>query len=124
MAYEIGTTEAGMTALSALPVPVGDPKSKEHFERYALYRLAGDGRKKGYGLPRTKWEWGFITQEERDQLKTFFPLESNTVFIKTRLPDDSFATYEAIGNWIEQEGNFGGGYVKNLVIEFTFMEAL
>ncbi len=124
MAYEIGTTEAGMAELSALVVAVEDPKGKEYFERYSFYKLAGDGQKKGYGLPRTKWVWALITQEERDQLKSFFPLESNTIFIKTRLPDGSYASYQAIGNWQEKESVFGGGYIKNLEIEFSFMEAL
>lgn len=124
MSYEIGTTEAGMVALSALTVPVEDPKGKENFERYALYKIAGDGQRKGYGLPRTKWVWGVILQAERDQLKTFFPDESNVVYIKTRLPDDSYVSYKAIGNWVEKEPSFGGGYVKNLVLEFSYMETL
>lgn len=124
MTYQIGSTEVGMTDLASLGTAVEYPQGKEHYQPYAVYKTLGDGSRKGFGLPRTKWVWAFITQEERDQLQTFFPTGSDTVYISTRLPDDTYVDYVCIGNWPEQEPNWVGGYFRNFEIEFVQMEAL
>lgn len=125
MPYKIGSTEPGMTDLASLATPVEYPKSKEEFQPYARYVKLGDGKRRGFGLPRTRWVWPTISQEERDQLRTFFPSGvSDAVYLSTRLPDDSFEDFVAIGHWPEDEPVFGGGYFYNFAIEFTDMEAL
>lgn len=124
MPYKIGSTAGGMVDLALLTVPVEYPVGKEHYQPYSLYKKLGSGFRRGYGLPRTRWVWPLITQEERDQLEAFFPTGSDTVFISTRLPDDSFVDYECVGNWIVKEPGFGGGHLKNFVIEFEHMEVI
>lgn len=124
MSYEIGSTQGGMTDLADLTVPVEYPTGKKYYQPYAKYIKLGDGSRKGLGLPKTKWVWPQITQEERDQLETFFTTGSDTVYISTRLPDDSFADFMCIGNWPEEEPAWVGGYFQNFEIEFTQMEAL
>lgn len=124
MPYQIGATSGTLTDLDALTTPVPNPIAKEHFQEYSLYKTLGNGKRKGYGTPKTKWEFALLSQEEYDELAAFFPTGSDTVYITTRLPDDSYVSYEVTGNFPIQKPVFGGGYFNNIVIEFEFMEEL
>lgn len=125
MAYEIGETEVGLTDLADLTVPVEYPTSKKYFQPYAVYKRLGDGSRKGYGLPRTRWLWPHITQEERDQLQEFFEgAASVTLYITTRLPDDTYDSYVCIAHWPDEEPAWVGGYFQNFAIDFTNLEAV
>lgn len=122
MPYEIGSTEVGMTDLADLTEAVDYPRGE--YEPYALYKRLGDGSIKGFGQPVARWTFPILTKEQRDQLKTFCSGASATVFISTKLNDNSFDDFQAIMVWPEREARWYGGYFQNLVIEFQQLEAL
>ena len=124
MAYEIGLSEEGLTSLAALATPVPYPKGKSEYRPYAVYRRLGNGSRRGFGLPRTRWVFGLLTQEERDQLAEFCPSGvSDTVYITTRMPDDSYVSFVGIIHWPEEEATFPGSSFANFILEFTDLEA-
>lgn len=99
--FEIGTTLIGMTNIEDLTTPLELPKS-EYFP-YARTVNKGNGGKRGVGFPMASWTFAIMTLEQRDQLKTFCTDASGVVFIKTKLNDDSYAVFEAVMIWPENE---------------------
>jgi hypothetical protein len=74
-------------------------------------------------LPRTRWIFGLLTQEERDELAAFCPGGvSNTIYIVTKMPDDSYATFVGTLHWPEEEPTFPGSSFANIILEFTDLE--
>lgn len=104
MAYEIGATYGGMTALSTLTEPVPDPKS--NFIPYSRYVQLGNGEVRGLGWAEAVWRWSVMpTRAQRDQLKTFVSGASAEVYIKTRKneSEDSYQVYTAVMIWPQEE---------------------
>jgi len=125
MAYEIGLTEIGLTDLADLAAPLPYPKGKSEYRPYAVYRKLGNGTRRGFGLPGTRWIFGVLTQEERDQLALFCPSGvSDTVYISTRMPDDTYADFVGTMHWPEEENTFPGSSFVNFILEFTDLEEL
>jgi len=125
MSYEIGLTEVGLTDLASLATPVPYPKGKSGYRPYAVFRKLGNGTRRGFGLPRTRWVFGMLTQEERDQLALFCTSGvSDTVYITTRMPDDSYASFVGTVHWPEGEDTFPGSSFANFILEFTDLEEL
>lgn len=125
MGYEIGLTEIGLTDLADLTVPVPYPKGKSEYKAYSVFRRLGNGTRRGFGLPKTRWIFGVITQEERDQLADFCASGvSDTVYITTRMPDDTYVSFVGIIHWPEEEATFPGSSFANFVLEFTDLEEL
>lgn len=122
MPYEIGATEVGMTALASLGTPVEYPKGE--YEPYARYARLGDGLLRGFGLPVARWTFPLLTSEERDMLKTFCSGASATVFISTKLNDNTYDDFSATMMWPSEEHRWPGGHFSNLVIEFRDLVAL
>ena len=98
-AFGIGSTQAGITALSALATPVMDPKST--FSPYSQDIRLGDGTVRGSGWATAIWSWAFLPRAARDQLRTFCPGKSAVVYIWTRTMDSSdvFGAYQAVMVW-------------------------
>lgn len=119
--FEIGTTEVGMTNIESLTTPLDAPKS-EYFP-YARTVNLGNGGKRGVGSPLATWTFGVMTLEQRDQLKTFCPDASGTVFIRTKLNDDTYADFEATMIWMENETRWYG-HKQNYQILFRNLVAL
>jgi len=121
MPYQIGVAEESLTDLASLTTPVPYPKGKSQYRSYAVFRKLGNGTRRGFGLPRTRWLFGVLSQEERDQLAVFCPSGvSDTVYITTLLPDDSYVSYVGTVHWPEEE-DYQPGYF-NFVLEFTDLE--
>lgn len=90
--YMIGTTLEDLTPLDELETPVEAPKSD--FQPYSEIRQAGDGSFISRGSAIAIWNFPFLEFiEQRDQLKQFCPGASAEVYIRTRLADDTFATF-------------------------------
>jgi len=104
--FEIGTTEEGMTNIEILTEPLDPPKSE--FLPYARIVNLGNGGKRGVGFPVAIWNFPLMTLEQRDQLKIFCPDASAAVFIRTKKNDDSYAVFEAVMIWPENEDRWYG----------------
>lgn len=114
--YEIGLTEGGMENVQTLGIPA--PK---HFYRpFSTSVITGEGIKKGMGYPIARWHWGFLSKDDRDTLRTFISDLSSEVFIKTRIEDDSYAVFQCIGAWVEEEEKDAGRRM-DFTLEFTHL---
>ena len=104
--FEIGLTEMEMENLETLTTPLERPKSE--YLPYARTVNLGDGGKRGVGSPMAVWRFALLTVEQRDQLKTFCPDASGTVYIRTKLNDDAYANFQATMIWTEDEERWYG----------------
>jgi hypothetical protein len=104
--YKIGLTSSGsgFMNLSALvvsgsTVSVSYPKST--FTPYSSEQQLVSGLVRGVGYPVATWNWGAITREERDALRSFCPHKSASVYIRTKTMDsaDSYKSYSAVMVW-------------------------
>ena len=124
MAYQIGVAEVSLTNLASLATPVPYPKGKSNHRPYAVYRRLGNGSRRGFGLPRTRWIFGVLSQEERDQLAVYCPSGvADTIYITTLMPDDTFVSFVGNVHWPEEEP-YQPGYFGNFILEFTDLEEL
>jgi hypothetical protein len=76
---------------------------------------------KGVGFPIVTWHWAFVTVAERD---VFIDLLdegalSGPAFIRTRLPDNTWATFECVMNMPTGEENLSVGKILGFDIQFT-----
>lgn len=120
MAYEysIGEDIGSLTLLSALTTPVPAPASDP---AYAVGSVTlGDGTEKFIGLPVVAWHWGFLTSDQRDELKAFCAEKSANVAIRTLKPDGSYADYTCIMVWPQREVRQAGRII-DFTLEFRQM---
>ena len=115
--YEIGASYGAMANLEDLTAPVDPPKSS--FWPYSKYVDLGNGLVRGAGFARAEWRWGFMTQAQRNQLRTFCTGASAAVYIKTRKNDssDAYQVYTAVMVWPDEEAKENTRRL-DLVIEF------
>jgi len=101
--YQIGTTYGGLTNLESLTTPVAPPKSS--FIPYSQSLALGSGSVRGGGWATAIWSWGFLTQAQRNQLRTFCTGKSASVYINTRKNDtsDAYQVYTAVMVWPDEE---------------------
>lgn len=100
MPYKIGTTYGGMVTLASLNIP--DPKSS-YYEETTRRKLAS-GKFRGLGPARVLWHWGFLTQAQRDTIRTYMATLSDEVFIESRKNDNSdvFDEFRVYSLWPEE----------------------
>ncbi len=100
---DVSFTGANLVNLESLSTAVNPPRSsfKEYSQRVGL----GDGKIRGLGWATANWRWGFLSQAERNKLRTFCTGASNRVYIRTRKNDssDAYNYYEAVMVWGEEE---------------------
>jgi hypothetical protein len=86
------------------------PKSR--IKPYAEYRDVGNGLRRGCGKPVGAWQWGYLSQQQRDALRNFIPnadLLSPGVsirsYVRTRYMEnlDAYLTFEAVLIWPDEE---------------------
>lgn len=82
-------------------------------------RDTGDGLARGLGRPACTWNWGIISQTQRDALRNYCSGKSARVYIRTKSIDgaDAMKTYQAAMMWADQEDRQTGRRV-NFSIEF------
>ncbi len=121
--FKIGTTLEGITSLDALTTWIPDPKTEFRF--YSKQLDLGSGLKRGAGWPITTWTYGFLTQAQRDQLRTFCTGASAEVYITTRARDTEseslFKTYKAVMTWPEIE-EYRNSRRLDIIFSFTHLE--
>lgn len=122
--FRIGTTQANMTNIETLTVPLPIPRSV--FHECAETVIAASGRTYGRGLPVCKWTFAILTSAQRQQLKFYCAGLSAVVYIRTLANDDQYYNYRAIMHWpIEEERDPSKRRDRlEFEIEFTHLEKL
>lgn len=118
--YEIGASYVGMTNVEDLATPLSAPKST--FLPYSQLLNLGEGTVRGSGWATATWRFGFLTQSQRNQLRTFCTSASASVYIKTRKNDtsDAYEVYTAVMIWPEE--NKDAGKRLDFVLAFQNLE--
>ena len=111
-----------MTNVEELSTPLPAPRST--FSPHSQYLRLGDGSVRGGGWATATWRWGFLTQAQRDQLRTFCTDASASVYIKPRKNDNSAAyqVYAATMIWPQEEERETSGKRLDFVVEFTNLQ--
>lgn len=104
MEFAIGTTLAGMQALSAMSIPA--PQTT--YRPYSIDVRLGDGLVRGMGFPVATWHWGFLSAAQRDALKAYCAGQSAQVYIRTPKDDLNFNDYQAVMVWPTEEDRVAG----------------
>ncbi len=80
---------------------------KGYWKQYTRREKLGDAAVKGFGTPMVKWEWGYLTRDQRNALRIYCPEASAPIYIQTptRDDDDAYAIYQANMVWPEDEEN-------------------
>jgi hypothetical protein len=102
--FEIGTTPETMTNLASLSPAIPAPKVR--YRPYSKLLNLGNGLTRGAGWAVAEWRWGFLSQAQRDKLRTFCTGASAQIYIKTKTNDnsDAYKTFSCVVDWpIESE---------------------
>jgi hypothetical protein len=126
--FMIGTTQAGMTNLEELAVPILPPRYT--FTPFSVYSDLGNGMVRGGGWAEAKWIWNadnndYIPTKQRDQLRQFCPGASATVYIQTYINDkdsssglpDAVKKFQAVMIWPQGE-NRDAKVRRDFVLQF------
>jgi len=116
--YEIGTTIEGMQTLDILGI---NPPFQDPYSPYTIEVDAADSRVYGHGYAQTAWRWGFVSQAERDLLKTYCSGRSAIVYIRVRDEDWDFVYCKAVMIW-QPEAPPSNGFVVGFSIVFRILE--
>ena len=115
--YKIGTTLGGMVTLASLGVPA----PQQVFTPFSQYIRLGDGSSKGVGFPTCEWSFGFLSEADRDALKSYCAGASATVYIRTLDQDLDWQNYEALLIWPENGEERRNGATIDIVLRFDRM---
>ena len=77
--FQIGATLGGLVTLDSLGIPMPHPVYKAGVSKVKL----GSNAARLLGAPTVEWTWGFLTQSQRDTLRTYVPGASADLFIIT-----------------------------------------
>jgi len=116
--FQIGSTLGGILNLSALTTPVTNPKGE--FTEFSETVKLGNGELFGVGFPQATWYYGFLPEDEYDQLRTFCAGASASVFIATLTNSNSFTVYSAVMSMPLTYQIRAGRYV-DVEIKFTHL---
>jgi hypothetical protein len=114
--FKIGTTEGGMVDIYTL----ANAAPHAGYRPYSQVLRTAAGTQKGVGFPLVTWHWDVITVAERDELIGDLGDDLSAArFIRTRLPDNTFATFECIMHRPTGEEDLQAGRILDFDIEFT-----
>jgi len=116
--YSLGPTVDDLELLPAAGIRAAPQAG---YRPYAFTVQLGDGTLRGQGFPIVTWHWSFITVAERDVFIAFLDAGalSGPAFIRTRLPDNTWATFDCIMNAPTGEENLSVGKIIGFDVEFT-----
>lgn len=92
-----------LTNIEALDANATAPRSVHR--PWEETRDTGDGLARGLGRPACTWNWGVISQTQRDALRAYCTGKAARVYIRTKSIDggDAMQTYQAAMLWPDQE---------------------
>jgi hypothetical protein len=115
--YQFGETEGGMQLLKDLNIRAA-PQSG--YRPYSVVVRLGNGLQQGNGFPIVTWHWAFVSIAERDVFADVLDgALSAAAYIRTRLPDGTWATFSCIMNAPTGEENLSNGTIINFDLTFT-----
>jgi hypothetical protein len=112
--FSIGAAYATLKNLGDLGVPA--PKAS--WKPFAALADLSDKMVRGLGAPVVTWEWGYLTQAQRDALRAYCTGASAAIWIRTQTMDSAgaYAYYSGVMIWPEQED-----YVATRRLNFTLV---
>ncbi|HZU86602.1 MAG TPA: hypothetical protein VFF78_03895 [Anaerolineaceae bacterium] len=113
MSFAIGSTHAGLQALTVMSIPA--PQST--YRPTSTDVRLGDGSVRGMGFPVATWHWGFLSAAQRDQLRALCPGQSAAVYIRTVKDDLTYDDFSAVMVWPSEEER-AAGRVLDFTLEF------
>lgn len=114
--FAIGTTEEGMTNIEQLTTPLPVPKSA--FLPYTRTVMLGSGATRGVGAPIASWTFPVLSIDEYSQLKTFCPGSSASIFIQTKIDNDTYAVFSGDIIWPNEPQDRWYGVRRNFSVQF------
>lgn len=116
--YKIGSTLGGMSLLTSLGIRAAPQAG---YRQYATVLKLGDNTQKGQGFPIITWHWAFVSLAERAVFMAFLSAGalSATVFIRSRLPNNTFANYQCKMQVPTGEENLSVGKILDFTLVFT-----
>ena len=123
MTYKIGSTQVGLTELSALTVPL--PRPYATYQAHSEITDTVDGGAVGRGFPIVVWQFSGLTLDQRDQLRSFCSGVSATVYIETQSneDEDEFVQLECKMIWpLTENAPATGGRRETLAITFRVLQ--
>lgn len=104
--------------LEELATKIHAPKSA--FSEYSQPIALGSGGIRGAGWATGQWRWGFLSQAQRDQLRTFCTGMSEEVYVRTRKNDtsDAYEYYSGVLAWPVGEEEKHAGRRLDFVLAF------
>jgi hypothetical protein len=118
--FMIGADFEGMSFLFTLSIT----SPLYNFKPYSNADDLGDSSVKGSGWPIAEWYWAYLSEDERDALKTFCPNLSKEVYIRTLNDHLEWTNYRVMMIWpVEAEDRQVGSSMKFQLI-FRVLEEL
>ncbi len=115
-------TGVDLTNLESLTTKVNPPKGG--FAESTQNLRLGSGLVRGAGWQAATWRWGFLTQAQRDQLRTFCTGSSAAVYIRSRKNDASNAYTYYSGTMIWPTGQEEQDNFKRLAFSVRFQNLI
>lgn len=110
--FEIGTSEATLTAIDALTTPLPEPKS--NYFPYTRKVGKGNAEDQGVGAPFATWTFPILELTQYSQLRVFV----DNIFIRTKLDDDTYAIFSAYASFPLEPQNRWYGQRQNYTVTF------
>ena len=117
--FQIGSTELGMVTLNSLGV--NTPQNDPVYFSQSVDRA--DALVSGVGWSTDVWMWAGISIAQRNIMKTYCTGKSSSVYIRTMLSDQIYATFRAVMIWQEKETQ-KSDFVFDLQIQFRLLEEI
>lgn len=120
MTYLLGSD---MGTLYEVKKDLGIPEPKGSYFPAIEAKRTVSGKDRWVGSPKAVWNWGFLSQAQRDTLRTYLTDSSGGIYICTRTNDsqDAFAYYYAIYHWPLGDENKDCYHRVPFEIEFTHL---
>lgn len=116
--YKIASTLGGLALLTSLGIRAA-PQSG--YRQYSTILKLGDNTQKGQGFPIITWHWTFVTLAERAVFMAFLSAGalSASVFIRSRLPNNTYANYQCKMQAPTGEENLSVAKILDFTLVFT-----
>lgn len=116
--YAIGSAIDSIDTFSDLGL---DAPFQEPYNPYSVDVPAADSLVYGHGWPVTAWRWGYISQADRNTLKSYCAGKSAIVYIRIRDDDWNWIYCKAVMIW-QPENPPTSGFILDFSIAFRILE--
>lgn len=118
MAYALGESLGALQTFRELGIT---PPFQDAYNPYGVETEGADLLVYGHGNASTAWRWGFISQSERDMLKSFCPGKSAIVYVRLHNDDWEWSVCKAVMIW-QPENPPMTGIIAEFVIQLRILE--